>query len=227
MSKFVKTIFALSLVLLASCGKKEESKPTTEDARDSIPQLILRVSQSSKLYTSEYQIHKIITHDDVVRLNGSFFAKKFSMKLPLADRKIAIPIDATLKGYVDMSSFSENNIRKMPNGKITVILPEPHIIVSGSKVDHNGIKQYVSFSRSNYSDEEMSNFEQQGMASIIESIPELGIIESTRDGAARIIIPMLVKMGYKEEDITVEFPQQYMGDALIGILEGNTMKLKK
>jgi hypothetical protein len=38
---------------------------------------------------------------------------------------------------------------------------------------------------------------------------------------------MLVKMGYKEEDITVEFPQQYMGDALIGILEGNTMKLKK
>ena len=218
MSKFVKTIFALSLVLLASCGKKEESKPATEDARDSIPQLILRVSQSSKLYTSEYQIHKIITHDDVVRLNGSFFAKKFSMKLPLADRKIAIPIDATLKGYVDMSSFSENNIRKMPNGKITVILPEPHIIVSGSKVDHNGIKQYVSFSRSNYSDEEMSNFEQQGMASIIES---------TRDGAARIIIPMLVKMGYKEEDITVEFPQQYMGDALIGILEGNTMKLKK
>ena len=29
MSKFVKTIFALSLVLLASCGKKEESKPET------------------------------------------------------------------------------------------------------------------------------------------------------------------------------------------------------
>lgn len=217
-------IYILLTTLFVACSNKNEKNGDTEDARDSIPQLVLKISQSSRLYTSEYKIHKIITHDDVMKLNGSIFAKKFSLKLPLGDRKIAIPIDATLKGYVDMSTFSKENIHKTSDGKITVTLPDPHIIISGSKVDHNGIKQYVSFSRSDFSDEEMSNFEQQGMASIVESIPDLGIIENTREGAARIIVPMLTRMGYKEEDITIEFPQEYQGDALLGIIEGNKIK---
>ena len=34
------------------------------------------------------------------------------MKMPVGDRKIAIPMNVTLKGYIDFSDFSERNVRK-------------------------------------------------------------------------------------------------------------------
>ena len=38
---------------------------------DSLPMLITQIRKCSKLYTAEYRVHKIVTHDDVLRLKGS------------------------------------------------------------------------------------------------------------------------------------------------------------
>ena len=38
---------------------------------DTVPMLIMQVQKCSKLYTAEYRVHKIVTHDDALRLKGS------------------------------------------------------------------------------------------------------------------------------------------------------------
>ena len=163
---------------LCGCTQRKEAKPKAEyRAIDTIPMLIMQVQKCSRLYTAEYNIHKIVTYDDIVRLKGSVLKRDFNVKLPLGDRKIAIPMDATLKAYIDFEGFSERNIERRGN-KITVILPDPKVALTSSKVDHKNTKEYVSFTRSHFTDAEMASFEQQGRASIIASIPRLGIIET-------------------------------------------------
>lgn len=101
---------ALLAVLLLSCSKGKT--PGGPEAIDTIPLLVMQIQKCSKLYTSEFRIHKIVTHDDKLQLNGSFFKKDFSINLPAGKRKVAIPMDATLKTYIDFTGFSEKNVRR-------------------------------------------------------------------------------------------------------------------
>ena len=79
----------LTVFLLMSCGKKSET-PDASKAIDTIPMLVERVQKSSRLYTSEYRIHKIITHTDEVKAEGTFFNKKFSINLPFGDHSMLL-----------------------------------------------------------------------------------------------------------------------------------------
>ena len=209
---------------LCGCTQRKEAKPSAEyRAIDTIPMLIMQVQKCSRLYTAEYNIHKIVTYDDIVRLKGSVLKRDFNVKLPLGDRKIAIPMDATLKAYIDFEGFSERNIERRGN-KITVILPDPKVALTSSKVDHKNTKEYVSFTRSHFTDAEMASFEQQGRASIIASIPRLGIIETARDNAARVLIPMIKQMGYAESDITIAFRKDFTEPDISVLLDNSTVE---
>lgn len=208
---------ALLLAVMCSCSQRRKtSDGAGYQSVDSIPMLIMQVQKCSRLYTAEYNIHKIVTHDDIVRLKGNVLKHDFDIKLPLGDRKIAIPMDATLKAYIDFENFSEKNIERRGK-KITVILPDPKVALTGSRIDHKNTKEFVSLTRSRFSDAEMAEFERQGRASIIASIPRLGIIGTARDNAARVLIPMIERMGYKESDITVTFRKEF-GDRDVSIL---------
>jgi p-aminobenzoyl-glutamate transporter AbgT len=55
----------------------------------------------------------------------------------------------------------------------------------------------------------MSSYEQQGREAIIASIPDLGIIETAKANAARVLVPMLVEMGYREENVTIAFRKEF------------------
>ena len=123
--------------------------------------LIMQIQKCSKLYTTEYQIHKIVTHDDVVKLQGSLLKQNINIKLPLGDRKVAIPMDATLKAYIDFSNFSEKNIER-DGQKITILLPDPKVELTSSKINQKEIKSYVGLVRAGFSDAELTNYEQQG-----------------------------------------------------------------
>lgn len=200
-------ILALTLLCCCACSQQEKTEPIVVDT-DSLPMLITQIQQRSRIYTTEYKIHKIVTHDDVIRLKGSILAKSFNFKMPLGDRKIVIPMDATLKAYIDMSDFSEKNVEKTGD-KITIILPDPKVVITSSKIDQQNIKEYVGLVRSHFSDAEMANYEQQGRAAIIESIPQLGIIPNAQENAARILVPLITQMGYQEENITIQFRKEY------------------
>ena len=171
---------------------------------DTVPMLILQVQKCSKLYTAEYRVHKIITHDDALRLKGQLMSKQFNLKVPLADRKIAIPMDAKIKAYIEFSEFSEQNIERSDN-QITIILPDPQVVMTSSKIDQKNVKQYVGLTRAHFSDEELANYQQQGREAILQSIPDMGIEETARANAAKVLVPMLTQLGYEEQNITIAF----------------------
>ena len=226
MRKVIGVIVAVLVIVggLYFCGdwrvqSDDDAKQEAAIAQgiDTVPMLIMQVQKCSKLYTAEYRVHKIVTHDDALRLKGSLLKKQFDIKLPMADRKIAIPIDAKLKAYIDFSDFSEKNIER-DGKKITILLPDPQVSMTSSKIDQKNVRQYVALTRSDFSDAELADYQQQGRKAIIESIPKMGILESAQRNAAKVLVPMLRELGYAEEDITIAFRKQYGPKDMFSIL---------
>ena len=100
-------IIPIVLLVLGACKGEKADSDSVYQATDTLPMLITQIQKCSRLYTAEVKVHKIVTHDDVIRLRGSLLQKDFNFKVPLGERKIAIPMDATLKAYIDFSQFSE------------------------------------------------------------------------------------------------------------------------
>lgn len=213
-------------MLFVSCGNKGNKQQEQTVVIDTIPMMIMQIQKCSKLYTAEYKVHKIVTHTDQLKLKGSILQQVFNIQLPIGDRKVAIPMDATLKASVDFSQFSANNIRR--NGqKIEIILPDPEVTMTSSRIDHENIKKHVSILRSNFTDAEMTSLEKQGRAAILNSVPKMGIIDMAKDNAARTIIPMIVQMGFNEQDITITFRKQFTVDDLPRMLDMRTIEKLK
>ena len=191
-----------AVLLAAGCSPSGDS--TVEETAvayqsiDTVPMLVMQIQECSRLYTTEVKVHKIVTHDDVVRLQGQLLKQNINIKLPLGDRKVAIPIDATLKAYIDFSDFSEADIERQGR-KITILLPDPKVELTSSKVNQKAVRSYVGLVRAGFTDEEMTGYERQGREAIIESIPRLGIVD----------MPLLQQTGYREEDITVAFRHEF------------------
>ena len=195
----------LLLLLTIGCGQKVDTAAADDDiVQDSMPTLVMQIQKCSKLYTTEIKVHKIVTHDDVVRLKGNVMRRNFNIALPLGERKIAIPMDATLKAYIDFADFNEKNIER-DGDKITILLPDPKVVLTSSKINQKEVKAFVGLTRSHFTDKEMADYEQQGRQAILDRIKDLGVIETAQENAARVLVPMVAQMGYKEENITIAF----------------------
>ena len=203
MKRIIILIMTLTTLLMTGC--KSENGDTAQDiVTDTVPSLVIQIQKCARLYTTEYHIHKIVTHNDILKLKGNILRKDIDIKLPLGERKIAFPMDATLKAYIDFSDFSESNIER--NGeKITILLPDPKVVMTSSKINRDEVKEYVGLTRSYFTDKELSSYEQQGRQSILNSVSQLGIKQTAQENAARVLVPMLTEMGYKEENVTIAF----------------------
>ena len=199
----IKIVFVTLLLMSCSRGGDtvQEEQPM---ATDTIPLLVMQIQKCARLYTTEYHIHKIVTHDDILKLKGNLLSKNIDVALPLGERKIAIPMDATLKAYIDFSDFSERNIERHGD-KITIVLPDPQVVLTSSKINQHEIREYVGLVRSQFTDKELSSYEQQGRQAILNTVPELGIIAMAQEDATRVLVPMLTALGYQEKDITIAF----------------------
>ena len=200
----------------------EKAKPDdTPAAIDTIPTLITQVKKCSRLYTAEYKIHKIITHNDEARAKGKILNHEYDVALPVGERKVAIPVDATIKAYIDFGDFSERNIKR--NGrKMEILLPDPHVQLTASRINHGEIRKYVAMMRQNFSDAELANYEQQGRKAIINDIPRLDITDMAKESATKIIVPFFVGMGFNEEDITVTFRKDFTAKEIIRMVDPTT-----
>lgn len=218
-----KIIYSLLLAaILSACGGGVKKDASQEAAVDSIQMLVLQIQKCSKLYTSEYQLHKIVTYDDTMSVNGKLFHQSFKINLPLGRRRIAIPVSANVKAYVYFGDFSEKNVKKH-GAKIEIVLPDPEVVLTATQIDHNGVRQKVSFLRKDFSDEEVTHILQQGREAIIKSMHSLGIIENARQNAANQIIPIIEQLGYRPEDITITFRKRFtIGDIPILIKQTET-----
>lgn len=216
MKKLLNIILSAMILAFSACSQKQ---PTEEKANviDTIPVTVMQIQKCSRLYTAEAHVHKIITHDDQLNLKGSFMKKDFNIHIPGSNRKVAIPMDATIKAYVDFEGFSQKNVSRKGD-KIEIILPDPKLVLTSSKIDHKAVKQYVSLTRSNFTDAELTKLEQQGRQSIINDIPNIDLMEQAQFSAANTLIPMLIDMGFKEENIKISFRKKFTLQDLKGFI---------
>ena len=224
MKKGLFIILSATILAFSSCSHQQTKNEKTS-VIDTLPVMVMLIQKCSRIYTAEAHVHKIITHDDPLNLKGSFLKKEFNLHVPGSNRKVAIPMNATIKAYIDFQGFSAKNISRKGN-KIEIILPDPKMILTSSKIDHKEVKQYISITRSNFTDAELAQLEQQGRQSIIRDIPNLDLVEQARLSAANTIIPMLKNMGFKEENIKISFRKKFTFDDIKNFLNSLTIEQK-
>ena len=206
----IRYVLALCVAAALVGCENRATQPVAEAAEpiDSIPMMVMQIQQCSRLYTTEYKVRKIITQDDEQAVSGKLLGRPFSVTLPTGKRSVAIPIDATIKGYIDFADFSASNITRSGD-RIEIVLPDPQVVMTSTRIDHDNAKERVPLLRTHYTDAELSAIERRGRQSIISSIPQMGIIESARANAAALLIPMIEQMGFQRDHITITFRQDF------------------
>ena len=217
-------VIVLCLSLLSAC-RGEETK--AEAVRVDTLSLVMQVKECARLYTAEYEVHKLVLKDDPMRVKGHLFQRAFDVKVPIGERKVMIPLDVTLKAYIDFTGFDEKNVLRSGD-RIVVTLPDPRVVVTSSRINHDEVKQFVSLTRSDYTSAELADFTRQGEDEILASVPQLGILEMARENAAHVLVPMLTRLGYDERNIVISFRKDFTTADMPLLLEreGRTEKLK-
>lgn len=206
--------FVLAALLLLRCDGSNKEEQKEDVPFDTIPNMVRQIQSCSRLNTAEVKVHKIVTHDDEMRLNGKILGKEVSIGIPVGKRKVAIPLYATLKSSIDLTQVTKDDIVRH-NNKIEVFLPSPETVITETHIDHEGIRQYIALTRSRFSDQELQNYERQGRDAIEKDIPNLGIEQMAKESAARQLIPIIQAMGYEEKDITITFRKDVKNNGLL------------
>ena len=210
-------VLLTAVVLCSSCENNRQAERQDVDAiasADTLGLLVDRIRQCSRLYTTEYRIHKIVTHEDVVRLKGKLMNRHVDMELPFGERKMAIPMDATVKAWIDLQDVTEENIER-EDGRIRVLLPTPQLTLTSTKIRQNEVKEFVGLMRSRFTDKELTSYQQQGRQAIIESLDRERFVSEAQANAARVLVPLIVQMGYREEDISIVFRKDFDLETLL------------
>ena len=151
--------YLLTMLLIAFlCACTSEGEQETAKPEPQLPDLVMQIQKQPRLYSTECHVHKIISHNDSQQLLGSILGQQFSIDLPLGKRSVAIPIDATVKAYIDFGEFSDNNVRRRGD-QIEIILPDPKLEITSTRINHDEVKQYVPLLRKNFTDEELTKLE--------------------------------------------------------------------
>lgn len=198
-------VIVLCLSLLSACRGEETQ---AEVVRVDTLSLVMQVKECARLYTAEYEVHKLVLKDDPLRVKGNLFQRAFDVKVPIGERKVMIPLDVTLKAYIDFTGFDEKNVLRSGD-RIVVTLPDPRVVVTSSRINHDEVKQFVSLTRSDYTSAELADFTRQGEDEILASVPQLGILEMARENAAHVLVPMLTRLGYDERNIVISFRKDF------------------
>lgn len=195
----------LVLALVVAGCHRGQGEAAPDEGVDTLGVLLSNIQQCSRLYTTEYRVHKVVACEsdrEVGALGVSIGLNVFGQ------RKVVIPMEATLKGYVDLGLLTADNIERQGR-RITVTLPDPQVSLTATRIDHEGIRHYVTGFRDDFTDRELSLLEAQGRQAIIDEIPRMGIERAARASAARLLIPLIGRMGFNEADVTINFRRDF------------------
>lgn len=202
-------IYCLCLLCVtAACGNHKTGNAPNTNKKDTMEVLVTNISVCSRLYTAQYDVRKIMIYTDTTTIGGNFLNHHVKVALPLSDRKIAIPISATAKAFIDFGKIKRENIIKRGD-RLEIILPDPEIMLTSTRIDHKSVKQKVGLFRHDFTDEEMTSLQGKGRNEIIESLSKTNIVTDARQNAARLIVPIAVQCGFKEENVTVTFRKDF------------------
>lgn len=223
--KIISPLLLLSLLIGVSlstgCSRstgpaeaEAASTDSTAERVDSTHLLVMTVRGCSRLYLTEMHIRKLVTFTDEPTLRGTVLGMPVDMPTRWGKRRIAIPIDVTLKAYVDMAEFDEANVERT-DSTLTLTLPDIHITSTASKIDNAGIRQYVDMTRSRYTDAEITKLAQQGEQSILSHLSQYGLEQEAQRSAARQLLPLLQGLGYEDGRVNIRFRKTYSDGELL------------
>ena len=219
-NKICSLLLSFLAVMLCSCGSdgNKAKTPSAETPADTAAIVLRQARHCARLYTNAYEIHKIITLSDDARLKGKILVFPVDMKLPTGDRKIAMPIDVSVRASIDLSKLTEANVKR-DGGGVSITLPDPEITVTASKIDNKSVVQYIGALRQSFSDEELINMARQGRDSIVAHLDKAKIAEESRLSAANTLLPMLHRLGFTAENTSIEFRQDFKTDEIPFIMK--------
>lgn len=211
-SLFCPILIAVVLMTASiSCATEwaGDSKSQDADRHPYSPSAVAAaISREGRLYTATCHVHKIVLFTDEAQFNSPLI----DVTIP-GNRKVAIPIDVTIKGYVDFSQFDADAI-EIHDSICRITLPDPHVVISASKIDHAAVRQYVSMTRSHFSDADINRLAAQGEDTIANHLASYGIIERSRESCARTLRLDLARMGYKQSNVIIRFRKDYTNQDL-------------
>ena len=66
----------------------------------------------------------------------------------------------------------------------------------------------------------------EGRKGIINDIPRMDILETARQSAAHTLVPMLVNLGFKAENIKISFRKKFTSSDLSSLIDGTSVENK-
>ncbi len=199
----MKQYFFLSFCLCVLFTACESTQPTKK-----LPaEVINSIQACSKIYTSEFQVNKIIIYRDSKHFKSKVVNWEMDITLPGGERMIAIPTKATLKSYVDLAMLNPQHI-SFHKDSLYVQLPSPKIEITSTQIQHDEIRSEVGAFRSEHNDEELTAIQKELREAIIQDIPKLGIIEEAQKSATRTLSSLLGNFGFDTAKINITFADE-------------------
>ena len=177
----MQAIFSCGLALLLffkSCSKPD------------LKEKVLKMKDMSELATSEFTFSKVIKASD----DQTWY--KFG------GRKILFTCEAIVKAGVDISQLKAEDVSVAEDGKVTLRMPKAKIILTN--IDPAKIKEVyrdVSFSRNDFSTEEIDGLLRQAQMNIDSTVQHSGILEDAEKNAKDIIGSWLTQNGMSNHEI--------------------------
>ena len=184
MNRFSRFLMALALpaCILSGCSRKAAVRDVAS-----------RLSGISEIGTVEYTVKKVISANDT-----SVFK--------IGDRKIYFTCIANVKAGIDLSGFSEEDIKADRSSKsVEVVLPHARILsieLPPGKIE----EKYCSVTgfRWNFTPDEKRALLKQGEEDILARVEQNGILEDAERNSSELVRTMFEGLGFEKVEIRFE-----------------------
>lgn len=150
-----------------------------EEAAEPMQDIISALNDIPKLYLVEAKVDKVLLMND-------------QEWYTIGNRKCMIPVTAQVKAGIDLSNLKDV---RMEGEDIYLTLPAPFIEIESSEIKHDEVQTSVGLLRSNFTQDEFSQFANRGRRSIEQALPGMGLVEQCQDQARTMLSLMIRKLG--------------------------------
>lgn len=150
-----------------------------EEAAEPMQDIISALNDIPKLYLVEAKVDKVLLMND-------------QEWYTIGNRKCMIPVTAQVKAGIDLSNLKDV---RMEGEDIYMTLPAPFIEIESSEIRHDEVQTSVGLLRSNFTQDEFSQFANRGRRSIEQALPGMGLVEQCQEQARTMLSLMIRKLG--------------------------------
>ena len=198
----LQSAFFVLCSLLFGCNSSisPSGRSDAQPEKDTV-NLLMQLQECSKLYSSEYLLRKFVIEKSSQSIEGQFMNQKISVPVPSRSRRIAIPVNLVVKGYIDMSLLRQEDIRT-DGQRIQIILPDPKFKITSIQIDRDNIVQDADLLRPSYNEEKIISLVRNMVNQIHKELPKEKFMETAKNNAAYTLFPLLQNLGFKEIQMT-------------------------